>query len=252
MKFTDMLRALDDSDLDPFEVRYLIHIWRRGSCWETVRKIGESCQMSKSQANRVRQDLIAKGWIIQVVEDGRVVQKLAADVPVVDISNVVVVPVVDTLVPVVDKAVPVRHSLPINRTNEINPLNDSAPEPIGDDREGKQQAWSAIVELVEFWEQLTRRRRPADGTEDLREKWIKPFNEIWIICGRDVEAAKAKIQAVRDGMIARGGSIFDPAKLPAHIKVLSDAELLPMTQRMNGHRTAAPLVAMKEVAPGLF
>jgi hypothetical protein len=54
------------------------------------------------------------------------------------------------------------------------------------------------------------------------------------MCGRSLDTAKAKVQAVRDSILAGGGRIFDPSKLPAHVQALVDAELLPMTAALNG------------------
>lgn len=258
MKATDFFRAIDDSDLDTYEIRYLIRVWRRGTCWEKLTKTAETTKgLSIGKASQVRRDLLEKGWLVMTEADGRMAYQVA-------IPDVVAVHEVKSIVAEFHDVKPEFHdmkqnfhgvhALPINKQNEDHNYKSSVDTPsLDDERDEKQRAWNAIVELIEFWERLTRRRRPADGTEDLRDRWIKPFNEIWIICGRDVEAAKAKIQAVRDGMLSRGGSIFDPAKLPAHVQAISDAEMLPMTQRMNGYRQpAAPLIVMKEIAPGLF
>ena len=43
------------------------------------------------------------------------------------------------------------------------------------------------------------------------------------------------MQAVRDSILAGGGRIFDPSKLPGHVQALVDAELLPMTAALNGN-----------------
>lgn len=261
VKTADFFQALDDSNLDPYKVRYLLRVWRRGKCWEKLQSIAKSTGMSVGKACEVRRDLLADGWLEESVYEGRVVYEVALPT-CCDVSrneNYIhyVKESYAEVKPDFHEVKPEFHvvsALPINRQIEDHNIKSSVNDaPIDDEREGKQQAWNAIVDLIEFWEKITRRRRPADGTDDLREKWIKPFNEIWIICGRDVEAAKAKIQAVRDGMLGRGGSIFDPAKLPAHVQALSDAEMLPMTQRMNGQGAApAPLIVMKEIAPGLF
>ena len=95
-------------------------------------------------------------------------------------------------------------------------------------------AREATFALITFWEELTKRRRPGND-DQFREKWVEPFNQIWIMCGRSLDAAKAKVQAVRDSILAGGGRIFDPSKLPAHVQALVDAELLPMTAALNGN-----------------
>ena len=116
-------------------------------------------------------------------------------------------------------------------------------------------AREATLGLVAFWEELTKRPRPDDDAQ-FREKWVKPFNAIWITCGRNLDAAKAKIQAVRNSILAGGGRIFDPSKLPAHVQALVDAELLPMTTalngngRGNGYGKPAPAKSVSTPAPG--
>lgn len=246
--FTEYLRAIDDSDLDVYEARYLIHIWRRGACWETVRKVGELCGMSKSQAHRAKASLLRKGWLTEGVEAGRFVQRVA--LPPVGIvvvvpgrdkmeeDAVVFVPTGDTVVPTRDKLVPTRHTLPLIEQNEMNPTKClSAPEPGDSPSQVDPEliaAREATFGLIAFWEELTKRKRPDDETL-FREKWLKPFNEIWIACGRNLDTAKAKVQAVRNSILAGGGRIFDPSKLPAHVQALVDVELLPMTAALNGN-----------------
>ena len=266
-------RALDESDLDVYETRFLMRVWRRGTCWEKLQSIAETTGMSLGKASQVRRDLLAKGWLNEVIDAGRVAYQVAipttgpAIVEVQDVKSIVVeVQDVKTDVAVFHVVEPEFHvvkpefhvvsALPFNRQIEDYTIKYSAPAddapPTDDDRAAKQAAWEATVDLIQYWEHLTKRKRPPDGSSDLREKWIKPFNEIWIACGRNVDAAKVKIQAVRDSILAGGGRIFDPAKLPSHVQALVDTELLPMTTRFNGngHGKPAPPKSVSTPAPG--
>lgn len=260
-------RAVDESDLDVYEVRYLMRVWKRGTCWEKLQSIAETTGMSVGKASQVRRDLLNTGWLKEVIDNDRVAYQVS--IPTVEEvqdvkSNVVDVHEVKSIVVEVHEVQPEFHhmkpdfhvvnALPINRQIEDHTIKYSAPAdtspPIDDDRAAKQAAWEATVDLIQFWEQITKRKRPPDGSTDLREKWIKPFNEIWIACGRNVDAAKVKIQAVRDDILAGGGKIFDPAKLPAHVQALVDTELLPMTTRFNGNGRPAPAKSVSTPAPG--
>lgn len=37
LSFTEQLRLIDDADLTPYQFRLLLHYWRVGRCWESVR-----------------------------------------------------------------------------------------------------------------------------------------------------------------------------------------------------------------------
>ena len=245
IKAVEFIRALDDSDLDVYAKAFLLRVWRRGACWERLQSIASTTGMSIGKASEVRRNLLEKGWLNLIEANGRIAYEVAVPI-VAEVHEVKPEPVAEVHVvkPEFHEVKPEFHvvnALPINKTKEDLPIKyidareDDAPNVDDPEREGRQAAWDAIRELIQFWEQLTKRRRPADGTPALRDNWVKPFNEIWLICGRDIDAAKARVQAVRDKMLARGGAIFDPAKLPAHVQALNDAELIPMTERLNGN-----------------
>lgn len=254
MKATDFFRALDDSDLDPYETRYLLRVWRRGVCWEKLANIAEATGMSIGKASQVKKSLTAKGWLIEAIADGRVACQVA--IPPVEVvhdvkSTVVEVHDVKSIVvpfhvvqPEFHEVKPEFHvvsALPLIDQIEDHPINhlDAQPAAVAPSTADPEliAAREATFSLVTFWEELTKRKRPEDDAV-FREKWVKPLNEIWLMCGRSLDAAKAKIQAVRDGMISSGGRIFDPSKLPAHVKALVDADALPPGQRVNGNGRA--------------
>lgn len=265
MKFTDYLRALDDSDLSVYEIRYLLHIWRRGSCWESLSKIAAVCQMSAGQAHKVKHGLIEKGWIVEAVDGQRIVQKIADEIPepaaddvhVVNDSNVAIVHTMNDDVHHMNVNVHHMNALPINRTKEITTLNSNGSRadlpPVDDEREARERAKIATLALMEFWAELTGRPIP-DRTRPDNVRWFKAFNAIWILCGRDTDNARGRIQAIRDDMLGRGITLFDPGKLQGHVKTAIDAELLPMTNRLNGSgKSSTPVrIEMKEIAPGLY
>ena len=250
-----------------------------GNAYPSIAELARKCALSERTVIRAIDALIAGGYLIrrrrqstsnlyQIVTSVLVSAKLSlTNNPESDnlsLSNVTDChPVNDTvsLSNVTDCHVggdTVSHDPSYNhQPNRQSNHKHIAPAPVEPDaveieHQEKQIAWEATVDLIQYWEQLTKRKRPPDGSDDLREKWIRPFNEVWVACGRNVDAAKAKIQAVRDSILAGGGRIFDPSKLPAHVQALVDAELLPMTARFNGNghgRPAAPK-SVSTPAPG--
>ena len=264
----DFFRAVDDSDLDVYETRYLMRVWRRKVCWEKVDNIAAAIGVSRRQAYYARASLLDKGWLVEVVADGRVAHSVAIPdccISACDAQDVQdvheVVHEVHEPVHTVHEVVHEVHALPINRQNEDHTIKfKSAPAPTAAPPTPSTDpeliaAREATFSLIVFWEELTKRRRPGND-DQFREKWVEPFNQIWIMCGRSLDAAKAKVQAVRDSILAGGGRIFDPSKLPAHVQALVDAELLPMTTalngngRGNGYGKPAPAKSVSTPAPG--
>lgn len=260
----DFFRALDDSNLDVYEVRYVLRVWRRGKCWEKLQAIADATGMSVGKASEVRRDLLAARWLVESIYDGRVVYEVAIpDCCSVSCNENNIHYTKEHehhMKPDFHEVKPDFHvvgALPINRQIEDHTINQNgAPvvSPVDDDALLKERAINATFDLIEFWEGLTKRRRPAPESAEFRENWFKPFNTIWITCGRSVDAAKAKVQAVRDSMLAEGRRIFDPAKLPAHVQAMVDAEMLPMTQRMNGSGRAPHTAPLPEltIVNGLY
>ena len=237
MKATDFFRALDDSGLDVYETRYLLRVWRRGVCWEKVDRIAASTGMSRRQAYYARRRLVEKGWLVETIAEGRVSYSVAIPDCCISACDAQTVHEVHEVVHQVHEVVHEVHALPINRPKEDHPINHidapDAGEPSSSPDPELVAAREATFSLISFWEELTKRQRPDDDAQ-FREKWFRPFNAIWIACGRNLDAAKAKVQAVRNGILAGGGRIFDPSKLPAHVQALVDVELLPMTAALNG------------------
>lgn len=61
--WTRIPNLYDDSDLDPYQMRLLVHIARRGVCWESDRALARHCRMSLGQVNKTRHWLAKAGWI---------------------------------------------------------------------------------------------------------------------------------------------------------------------------------------------
>lgn len=59
----DILRRLDDADLDPYEFRLVMHYWRVGTCWETLRTTADRCKMSLGKTKSTRDGLVKRGFI---------------------------------------------------------------------------------------------------------------------------------------------------------------------------------------------
>lgn len=54
---------MDDAELSPHEFRLLVHYYRVGVCWESVRTTAEICQMNKETVISARRSLEEKGWL---------------------------------------------------------------------------------------------------------------------------------------------------------------------------------------------
>lgn len=61
--FTQFPNIIDDSELDPFEFRILMHYYRVGECTQGVRTTAKICKMSIGKVADVRKTLEQKGFI---------------------------------------------------------------------------------------------------------------------------------------------------------------------------------------------
>ena len=60
---TEIPNLYDDSDLDPYEFRLLVHYVRVGNCYESTRTTAKKCHMSVGQVSEKRESLVRGGWI---------------------------------------------------------------------------------------------------------------------------------------------------------------------------------------------
>lgn len=63
----DFLRRVDDANLDPYQFRLLMHYWRVGTSWESVRSTAEKCGMSVGKVSETRRWLLTSGWLTYTV-----------------------------------------------------------------------------------------------------------------------------------------------------------------------------------------
>lgn len=70
--FTETLRAIDDlSELDVYEFRLLIHLWRVGVSWESMRTLAGKCNMSIGKVSQAQKSLLEKGYLVHQERGGR-------------------------------------------------------------------------------------------------------------------------------------------------------------------------------------
>ena len=70
--FTETLRAIDDlSELDVYEFRLLVHLWRVGVSWESVRTLAGKCNMSIGKTYQAQKALLEKGYLVHQERAGR-------------------------------------------------------------------------------------------------------------------------------------------------------------------------------------
>lgn len=78
MKFTEQLRAIDDADLDPYQFRLVMHIWRVGNCWESVRTTAQKCKMSVGKVSQAISELLQLNIIERVAVNGKMVLRVCS------------------------------------------------------------------------------------------------------------------------------------------------------------------------------
>ena len=186
MKATDFFRALDDSDLDPYETRYLMRVWRRGQCWEKVDRIAETTGMSRRQAYYARASLLEKGWLVEVIAAGRVAYSVTIPDCCVSAPDAQVVQDVHSEVHTMHEVVHDMHALPINRPKEDHPTKATAATATAAPQD------DPIAELAEHFYRKTGfipdPRRPMNELD-----WLTPLASILKMGGGDVEVAKTLI-----------------------------------------------------------
>ncbi len=60
---TELPNLVDDMQLDPYSFRLLVHYYRVGNCWESVRTTAKRCCMSVGKVSQVRRELARRGLI---------------------------------------------------------------------------------------------------------------------------------------------------------------------------------------------
>lgn len=222
MKATDFFRALDESDLDPYEARYLMRVWRRGACWEKIDSIAKSTGMSRRRAYYTRAALLEKGWLVEVVADGRIAYSVAIPSCCVSAPDAQDVHDVHEQVHTVHEIVHDVHALPINRPKEDYSSKATTTVAPSD----------PVTALAEHFYRRT--NIPPDSRRPRYEPdWIIPLKNILDMCHGDLETAKALLSASVDK--AWSTPKADGAPYPVHApkSLITFAANLAATQRVN-------------------
>jgi hypothetical protein len=205
MKATDFIRAIDASDLDPYEMRYLIRVWRRGTCWEKLTSIAESTGMSLGKASQVRRDLVEKGWLVMVEEGGRIAYQVA--VPGVEDVHEVKVSVVEF------------HDMK-QEFHEVKPeFHDMSALPINRPKEDHSYK-QPVDELREYF--VTRTTiQPNSYNGAYEQNWREPLSTILAQVSGDVDRAKGLIDASLEVAWGSGGGKTYPVSSPKSIRTIA-------------------------------
>ena len=177
IKATDFIRALDDSDLDVYETRYLMRVWRRGHCWERLKSIADTTGMSIGKASQVRKELLTKGWLLATVKDGRAGYE-------VSIPNCCIVS------PNEDKFHEVKPEF-----HEVKPeFHDMSALPINRPKEDYNTKGNDLDELRDHFTNRTA-IFPNDRTGRYERDWSEPLGKLLELAQGDAAAAAAMIDA---------------------------------------------------------
>lgn len=177
IKATDFIRALDDSDLDVYETRYLMRVWRRGHCWERLKSIADTTGMSIGKASQVRKELLTKGWLLATVKDGRAGYE-------VSIPNCCIVS------PSEDKFHEVKPEF-----HEVKPeFHDMSALPINRPKEDYNTKGNDLDELRDHFTNRTA-IFPNDRTGRYERDWSEPLGKLLELAQGDAAAAAAMIDA---------------------------------------------------------
>jgi DnaD/phage-associated family protein len=65
LNYAEAIYALDDSDLDVYQVRVWLRILRRGICYESQRSMADSMNISLGKVNQAIQWLLENGWVVR-------------------------------------------------------------------------------------------------------------------------------------------------------------------------------------------
>lgn len=163
--FVETLRRIDDADLDVYQSRLLLHIWRVGECWEGVESLSTKCHMSVGKVSQVRRWLLDNGWINPITaRNGRAAVALA-ETQIPQSGNGVSpyetgISLYETRVSPHETEVYLR-----SKPNEAVPVN-------GD-------GISAIEELVNHFLAVSHCKPPDSARGDYADNWVKPMVAIY-------------------------------------------------------------------------
>lgn len=186
--FTEQLRRIDDAELDVYQFRLIMHYWRVGKSWESLRTTAKKCNISLGKAHETRQWLIDNGWVKwQNVKAGKR-ERLA----------IVLCSPDEQCSPHEQKRSPHEQ---IQQEN-VHHMNAYLNEPLILNEPHKKDAAAKITALIEFWCKLTG-RWPKDEN-DGRRNYGKPAEEILERVGWDLHKAKQALIDTRKSLLAEG------------------------------------------------
>lgn len=236
----------DDSDLDPYQFRILVHILRRGTCYENDRSLAESCQMSLGKANEVKKWLIKQGWIEYTVVASTGQKGLRA----VDkwLENSQRYGKTRSLhehssLPDERRSPDEKQSSPHERhlkkepiqeepSQELSPPEAAEEKPV---ERQKTERQIAIGALERHFSDKSGLELPERGTEKQKKAaqitWWSPLGSMWGQVDKQTEVAKQHITAVIAKMRQDGMNISSPGSI---LKVYQSRVAAEKTGQANG------------------
>lgn len=201
--FTETLRAIDDlSELDVYEFRLLVHLWRVGVSWESVRTLAGKCNMSIGKAYQAQQSLIEKGYLAHQERAGR----MGLAVAVGSQSEQECSPREQTQQVDGSSCSPDEHECSPHEQN-VHHMNAILNQPYKSTNEEEEEAPSpapAIEPVMALREHFVKRTaiQPNDRTGVYDRDWRQPLEVLLRMAGGDPAAAAILVD--RALAVARG------------------------------------------------
>lgn len=151
--FVMIPNLIDDSDLDPYEYRLLVHYYRVGTCWKNTTTTAKACNMSRPQVVAKRQSLEQKGWI----KIGRGGAQDSLTITVIDRWD--------------------------ENHKKYMGVKKSAPPHMGDDQQAGQDIdWQEVTELTGAGQDVDSNNIPIKNNpiKNIKDSPLSPILEKWI------------------------------------------------------------------------
>lgn len=203
--FTAQLRAIDDANLDPYQFRMVMHFWRVGKCFESLRTTAEKCGMSLGKASKVKQWLLDNGWVELVPYGGKMAVQLCS--------------LSEHCSPHEQERSPHEQVQPVNVHHVNAILNEPLlNEPLLNDEDG-----SPIYVLCEHFKNLTGIFYNSN-TPTFERDWKEPLTTLLERVG-EIEGTKEVIEQAHKKMVAGKYRIATPSSIQtAAINIINGAD----------------------------